>query len=50
MTAATDAGTVADDAAAVSEGIALAPILLIVAAAAALGIALYELVNHWSTV
>ena len=40
----------ADDAAAVSEGLALAPILLIVAAAAVLGVAIYELWTHWSTV
>ncbi len=49
-TAATEAATVAEDATAVSEGLALAPILLITAAVAALGIGIYELVTHWSTV
>ena len=34
----------------VEEGIALAPILLIIAAVAALGFAIYELVTHWKTV
>ena len=49
-TVATEAGTVAEDAATVSEGAMLAPILLITAAAAALGIGIYELVTHWSDV
>jgi hypothetical protein len=50
LTAATDAGAAADDAAAVSEGIALGPILLIIGAVAVLGVAIYELATHWSTV
>lgn len=34
----------------VAEGIALAPILLIIAAVALLGVGIYELATHWSTV
>ena len=49
-TAATEAATAAEDATAVSEGLALAPILLITAAVAALGIGIYELVTHWKVV
>jgi hypothetical protein len=49
-TAATEAATAAEDAAAVSEGLALGPILLIIAAVAVLGVAIYELATHWSTV
>jgi hypothetical protein len=49
-TTATEAASVAEDEAAVSEGIALGPILLIIAAIALLGFGLYELVTHWSTV
>jgi hypothetical protein len=50
LTAATEAGTVADAAAAVAEWASLAPILLIIAAIAILGVAIYELVTHWSAV
>jgi hypothetical protein len=50
LTVATDAGTAADTAAATAEYVALGPILLIIAAVAVLGVALYELITHWSTV
>jgi hypothetical protein len=49
-TVATDAFTASEDAAAVSEGLALGPILLIIAAAALLGVGIYELATHWKTV
>lgn len=47
---ATEGMTVAEDAAAVSEGLALGPILLIIAGLAALGVGIYELVTHWKQV
>jgi hypothetical protein len=49
-TAATEAETAATDAAAVSEGLALGPILLIIAAVALLVVGIYELATHWTTV
>ena len=49
-TAATEAGTVATDAATVSEYAGLAPILLIIAAFAALGIAAYVIYRNWKTI
>lgn len=47
---ATDTLTASEDAAAVSEGLALGPILLIIAAAALLGVGIYELATHWKTI
>lgn len=49
-TAATTAETTALGAEDVAEGIALAPILAIIAAVALLGVGIYELVTHWKTV
>lgn len=47
-TVAVEAGTVATGEAAVAEGLALGPILLVIAAVALLGIGIYELATHWS--
>ncbi|HEY2300785.1 MAG TPA: hypothetical protein VGH66_02775 [Acidimicrobiales bacterium] len=49
-TAARDAMTAADWASVPAELASMAPILLIVGAIAVLGVAIYELVTHWSTV
>jgi hypothetical protein len=49
-TAATDAATVSEDAAAVSEGLALLPILAIIAAIALLVVAAYEIYSHWKEI
>lgn len=49
-TGATEAMSVAEDESAVSEGLALGPILLIIAAVALLGVGIYELVTHWTDV
>jgi hypothetical protein len=48
--AATEAMSAAEDTATVSEGLALAPILLIVAALAALGVAAYLIYTNWTTI
>jgi hypothetical protein len=47
---ATDAVTASEDAAAVSEGLALGPILLIIAAIGLLILAAYEIYKHWKTI
>jgi len=47
---ATEAMAAAEDTAAVSEGLALAPILLIIAALAALGVAAYLIYRNWTTI
>ncbi len=49
-TTATEGLTAATEAQDVAEGIALGPILLIIAAVAVIGVAIYELATHWSTV
>lgn len=49
-TAAEGAQAAGETAVAASEGLALAPVLLIIAALAALGVGIYELATHWSTV
>jgi len=48
--AATKAATAAEIAEAPAEDLALGPILLIIAAVAALGVGIYELVTHWKQV
>jgi phage-related protein len=50
VTAATEAMSAAEDTAAVSEGLALAPILLIVGALALLGAAAYLIYRNWNTI
>lgn len=50
LTVATGEEAAAMDASAVSEGVALGPILLIIAAVAALAIGVYLLIDHWDEV
>jgi hypothetical protein len=47
---ATEAMSAAEDTAAVSEGLALAPILLIIGALAVLGVAAYVIYRNWTTI
>jgi len=49
-TVATEGLTVAESESAVAEGIALGPILLIIAAIAVLAVGIYELIQHWDGV
>jgi len=49
-TVATDALTASEAAETVTEGLALAPILLIIAAVVAVGVAIYEVWTHWDTI